>query len=108
MARFNARTAEQIETAAKQGDQWKPGLAADAINAGNVAKYTELRTKMTAAYNQGRQDAADRIGLYDDITKRKEYRNAITAYEATNTEPAISYIVGYAGEFPVNAFPSSH
>ena len=96
--KHRARSVDQIKEAAMQGTQFPCGTAADALNAGNHARYQELRDIMTAAWKQGAADAKARAGLYDLATILTERTNAIAAYdEVPAVEPAVSYLVGYFG-----------
>jgi hypothetical protein len=62
--------------------------------------YQALRTRMSQAYNDGRAVAAvsvDRLGRNVSDVKA-ERKQASVAYDLTETEPACSFVIGYAAE----------
>jgi hypothetical protein len=62
--------------------------------------YQALRTRMSQAYNDGRSVAAvsvDRLGRNASDVKA-ERKQASVAYDLTETEPALSFVIGYAAE----------
>lgn len=107
MPRHYPRTMDRIRNTALQGEQWECGSIAShhpQTRQGDrersiCTRCADRLAAQDAAYRQGWEDAADRRELYKGWpqNRNKEYRNAVSAYEHTDTEPAISYLVGYAG-----------
>jgi len=99
-----ARTVRQLTDAASQGSQFTCGTIAD--HCGNEKVYCpscrDLRDRMSAAYQEGLNDGKDHNPRLDrnqlEITKKRVQE----AYDLTNTEPALSYIVGYYSSLPAN------
>jgi hypothetical protein len=101
MNKHRARTVKQLMDAAMQGEQFPCGTIADhmPICNGTCPRCQERRAIMTKSWRVGRIEASERSALYDDAERRKEYQNAIAAYEQIPAvEPAVSYLVGYASQ----------
>ncbi len=97
MITHRARTTEQLLTAACQGEQFLPrDFAARFQRDPHDPVLLARRAAMTAAYELGMTEARDRLGLYDLTAMQRERRHVTSAYELATTEPAISYLVGYA------------
>jgi hypothetical protein len=112
--RYQTRTAQQIEDAARQGEQYPCGTTAqhsarhyDEQRAARARgdRYIpprscpvcdQLNSRIEQQWKEGEQDALDRAGLYTLDQIEEEERNAVKAYEQCPAiEPAISYICGY-------------
>ncbi len=99
-----ARTTRQLLDAANQGTQYRCGTIAD--HCGNERMYCpscrELRTRMTEQCREGQADGEAHNARLDENQLAITRKRVQEAYDEIQTEPALSYIIGYYGSMPVS------